>query len=120
MVVKRKAKSKGATRTIRDTAFITTVQTIIDNDPGRSMRSIARELDVGESTDRRCVYEDIRYKSYAMRARQLLRETAKQKREYRGIKLLNKLKHPLEPDMLWFFSDEKNFCLQGPSSQKEK
>ena len=25
-------------------------------------------------------------------------------------KLCNKLKHPLEPDMLWFFSDEKNFC----------
>ena len=96
------------------------MQAIVDDNPGRSNSSIARELDVNERTVRRCVYEDIRYKSYAMRTRQLLRETAKQKREYRGIKLLNKLKHPLEPDMLWFFSDEKNFCLQGPSSQKEK
>ena len=110
MVVKRKAKSKGATRTVRDTAFITMVQSIIDNDPGWSMRSIARELDVGESTVRRCVYEDLRYKSYAMRTEQLLTEKAKKKRESRGKKLLNKLKHPLEPDMLWFFSDEKNFC----------
>ena len=56
------------------------------------------------------VYEDIRYKSYAMRTEQLLTEKAKKKRESRGKKLLNKLKHPLEPDMLWFFSDEKNFC----------
>uniref|UniRef100_A0A8W7Q077 Tc1-like transposase DDE domain-containing protein n=1 Tax=Anopheles coluzzii TaxID=1518534 RepID=A0A8W7Q077_ANOCL len=26
-------------------------------------------------------------------------------------KLLNLLKHPVEPGTLWFFSDEKNFCL---------
>ena len=25
-------------------------------------------------------------------------------------KLINRLKHPLEPDLLWFFSNEKNFC----------
>lgn len=24
--------------------------------------------------------------------------------------LINQLKHSLEPDMLWFFSDGKNFC----------
>ena len=28
----------------------------------------------------------------------------------KSVKLLNKLKHPKEPNMIWFFSDEKNFC----------
>ena len=28
----------------------------------------------------------------------------------KSVKLMNKLKHPKEPEMLWFFSDEKIFC----------
>ena len=27
-----------------------------------------------------------------------------------AAKLVNKLKHPSQPNMLWFFSDEKNLC----------
>jgi hypothetical protein len=27
-----------------------------------------------------------------------------------AMKLLNKLQYPKDPGMLWFFSDEKNFC----------
>ena len=34
----------------------------------------------------------------------------KVKRKDHTTKLFNKLKHPLQQNMLWFFSDEKNFC----------
>ena len=33
------------------------------------------------------------------------------KRKYHASKFLNKLNHPLQPNMLWFFSEEKKFCL---------
>lgn len=36
-------------------------------------------------------------------------ETTKENRLIRSKRLLNKLKHPVEQGMLWFFSDEKNF-----------
>ena len=39
-----------------------------------------------------------------MQIGQLLTQATKER------KLLNKLKHPKECNMLWFFSDEKNFC----------
>ena len=42
----------------------------------------------------------------------------KQKREARGRKLLNKLKQPLDKNMLWFFSDEKNFCQDQAHNRK--
>ncbi|QQP53663.1 Uncharacterized protein FKW44_006210, partial [Caligus rogercresseyi] len=31
-------------------------------------------------------------------------------RLYKSVKLLSKLKHPKENDILWFSIDEKNFC----------
>ena len=34
----------------------------------------------------------------------------KDRRKYSTAKLLNKLKHLLQLNMLWFFSDDKNFC----------
>ena len=33
----------------------------------------------------------------------------KAKRKYRAVKLLNKLKHHLQPKMLWFFFEAKDF-----------
>ena len=84
MVVKRKAKPQEASRTVREADFVARVQAIIDDDPGKSMRAIARVLKVGDTTVRRCVSQDIRYKSYAMRTGQLLTEAAKQKKGIQG------------------------------------
>ena len=41
---------------------------------------------------------------------QLLSEKACENRLTKGKKFLSKVKHPAEPQTIWFFSDEKNFC----------
>ena len=41
---------------------------------------------------------------------QILTEKIKNLRLIKSVRLLNKLKHPKKPNLLWFFSDEKNFC----------
>ena len=37
-------------------------------------------------------------------------DEARKNRLKKAKKFLNKVKHPVEPGTLWFFSDEKNFC----------
>ena len=44
MVVKWKTKPQEASRTVRDANFVARVQDIIDNDPSKSSRAIARDL----------------------------------------------------------------------------
>ena len=48
--------------------------------------------------------------SYRRQTSQILTEKTKNLRQIKSVRLLNKLKHPKKPNMLWFFSDEKNFC----------
>ena len=49
--------------------------------------------------------------SYKMRKGQFfLSQAKKDKRKNDTVKLFNKFKRPLQPNMLWFFSDNKNFC----------
>ena len=74
------------------------------------MRAISKDMKTSEALIRKCVSEDLRYKSYKMRKGQLLTAKAKEKRLKYCQKLLNKLKHRLQRNMIWFFSDEKNFC----------
>uniref|UniRef100_A0A182PG36 Tc1-like transposase DDE domain-containing protein n=1 Tax=Anopheles epiroticus TaxID=199890 RepID=A0A182PG36_9DIPT len=54
--------------------------------------------------------DDLRYFSYKRRRGQLLIEKGRERRLGNAKKLLNLLKHPVQPGTLWFFSDEKNFC----------
>ena len=54
--------------------------------------------------------QDLCCKSYRMQTGQLLTQATKDKRLLNSTKLLNKLKDLKESNMLWFFSDEKNFC----------
>ena len=67
------------------------------------MRAIARDLQVFEKLIWTCMNKDLQYKSYKLRKGQLLTEEAKEKRLKHCKKLLNKLNHPLEPEMLFFF-----------------
>ena len=71
--------------------FINEVQELIDDVPGRSMRSIARELDVCERTIRRVVEEDIHYKSYVLKKGQSLSDSTKKRRFEKAKLLLNRL-----------------------------
>ena len=95
---------------LRTAKFINRVKNAIDKDPGTSMRATAKDMRTSETLIRRCVSEDLRYKSYKMKKGQLLTAKAKEKRLKHCQKLLNKLKHPLHRNMIWFFSDKKNFC----------
>ena len=94
----------------RTPEFVAAIQAIIDKNPSQSIRSIARNMGVSEFLIRQVVHENIRYFSYKMRRDQFLSQAMKDKRKDCAIKVLNKLKHPLQPNTLWFFSDEKCFC----------
>ncbi|QQP58460.1 Uncharacterized protein FKW44_003785 [Caligus rogercresseyi] len=56
---KRKRRSDA-----HDDDIVDNIQQIIDKDPGRSMRGIARELSVSDFLVRKIVKQDIRYKSH--------------------------------------------------------
>ena len=51
---------------------------------------------------------------------QILTEKAKEKCRTKARKLLNKLKKPLEPNMLWFFSDEKKLLPGSEALPKQQ
>jgi transposase len=85
------------------------VQEAINDDTGRSMRQMAVELEVSEWLIRKIVKEDIRYRSYSLRRGQFMSAATKKICYEKAAALLNRLKHPPEPDILIFFSDEKNF-----------
>lgn len=116
-VAKRKKHSQRSD-TIRTPEFIPNVQNIIDENPRRSMRSIAKELQVSEWTIRAVVHQNIRYKSYVMRRSQFMSSKTQENRLMRSKRLLNKLKNPHEHGMLWFFSDEKNFVQDQKTNRQ--
>ena len=95
---------------LRTAKFINRVKNAINKDLGKSMRAIAKDMRMSEALIQRCVSEDLRYKSYKMKKGQSLTAKAKKKQLKHCQKLLNKLKHPLQCNMIWFFSDKKNFC----------
>ncbi|QQP48524.1 Uncharacterized protein FKW44_008881, partial [Caligus rogercresseyi] len=78
-------------------------------DPSKSCTKLAEELGVGNTTVRVCINEDLRYHFYKRRKGQILTEKAQENRFNKALKLLNKLKHLVHNETLWFFSDEKNF-----------
>lgn len=94
---------------VRNINFVQKVQDVIHESPGTSMRNIAKRLSVSESTVRRTVHNDLKCKSYVMKRRHFVSAKSKEKRLIRSKCLLNKIKHPDHPNMLWFFSDEKLF-----------
>ncbi|UYV66796.1 hypothetical protein LAZ67_4002874, partial [Cordylochernes scorpioides] len=93
---------------VRGEEFVKNVKEKIDGNPGKSMRAIAKEMDVGSLTIVRTIHEDLGLKSYALRKGQLLTENMKNNRKGKAAALLNNLKHD-SFGMLRFFSDEKNF-----------
>ncbi|UYV75622.1 hypothetical protein LAZ67_13000780 [Cordylochernes scorpioides] len=99
---------KRAKARVRGEEFVKNVKEKIDGNPGKSMRAIAKEMDVGSMTIVRTIHEDLGLKSYAFRKGQLLTENMKNNRKGKAAALLNNLKHD-SFGMLRFFSDEKNF-----------
>lgn len=110
MVIERKNKEIEDARKIRDVEFIRKVQEMIDEDPTRSYRQMAEDLNCTHTTIKHCIREDLQCRSYRRQTGQFLSDSMKERRLAKSVKLLSKLKHPKEPGMIWFFSDEKNFC----------
>ena len=108
-VITRAPKSLDNCWKLRNADFVKRVEAMIDINPSKSMRSMAAELGVDKRTIQRCVDEDLHCKSYRMQTGQLLTQATKDRRLLNSTKLLNKLKHPKEFNMLWFFSYEINF-----------
>ena len=79
---------------------------IIDNEPSKSMCVIERENGVDEKFIRLVVHEDIWYVSYKTRKEHFMSKAMQEKQLKHAKKQVNKLKHPLEPDMLQW----ENFC----------
>ena len=109
-VITRAPKSLDNCRKSRDADFVKGFKAMTDVNPSKFMRSMAAELGVDKRTIQQCIDEDLHCKSYRMQTGQLLTQATKDRRLLNFTKLLNKLKHPKESNMLWFFSDEKNFC----------
>ncbi|KAF2361902.1 hypothetical protein FHG87_007344 [Trinorchestia longiramus] len=59
-VIRRAPKSLEDRQKSRDADFVKRVETVIDNDPYKSMRSMAAELGDDKRTIQRCVDEDLR------------------------------------------------------------
>jgi hypothetical protein len=55
-----------------DASIVAKLQALVDQDPGRSLRSLARELEISEFVVRKKIIQDIRYKPYALRRGQVL------------------------------------------------
>ena len=108
-VVEQMPKAEDTARKTRTKEFIEKVQAIIDETPQRPIQQIARDLGFSHTTVNACVKEDLKYRSYRRQTSQILTEKTKNLRVIKSVRLLNQLKHPKKPNMLWFFSDEKNF-----------
>jgi hypothetical protein len=101
-----------------DVNIIASLEELVDQDPRRSMRSLARELGISEASVRNKMAQDIRYKSYAFRRGQFMNEASKERGLAKAKLLLNRLKKPATNGQLIFFSDKENFSQDQKINRK--
>lgn len=111
----RKVHSKE--RVVRTPEVIQRVQELIFEDPGQSIRKIASLVGISETTMRQIVQEDLRYKSYTIKVRQMLSEAARTKRVERCNLLLCSLRNKAA-GRIRFFSDEKIFTVDAKINRR--
>ena len=86
LTAERKIHSK------RSEEFMFEVKATIDEDPSKSVRQLAKEMNVRKSTIHRAVHEDLGYQSFVLKRRQLLTEATMKRRKVKAQTLLNDLK----------------------------
>jgi len=104
-------------KAIRTPELIKRAQDLISEDPGVSLAKLAAILGVSDTTVRRIVKNNLRYKSYILKVRQMLSETAKAKRLARCNLLVCSLKHTAA-GRIKFFSDEKIFTVDAKVNRR--
>ena len=102
----------GRPRSSRTPKVINAVKARIRRNPKRSMRAMARDMNVSEKTIRNIVKIDLKMSSFKMQTRQYLTDLQKEKRLARAKILLNKLKAGTDTDEI-IFSDEKLFTVES-------
>ena len=93
---------------IRSPKFVTKVKQRIQDDPSKSMATLAFEMNINKSTISRTVAKDLNMKSYCLRKRHLLTAALMEQQLIKGTALHNELKHGSFSHVR-FFSDEKKF-----------
>lgn len=101
----RESHGKRADRK-RTADFVHKLKEKIDVDPGCSMGMLAKEMGVMRSA---ISLEDLGYKSFVLRNRQLLKERNKANRKLQCQALLNDIKRWMSTAYLKFSLDEKSF-----------
>ncbi|KYQ50144.1 hypothetical protein ALC60_10777, partial [Trachymyrmex zeteki] len=96
--------------------IIQRAQELIFEDPGQSIRKLSSVVGVSEKTMHRIVEEDLRYKSYTIKVRQMLSEAARTKRVERCNLLLCSLRNNAAG--FRFFSNEKIFTVDAKINRR--
>ncbi len=106
--MERKTGSGGHNCKVTDD-FLSELGTKINEDPTRSMRKLAMDLNVSKTTICKAVGM-LGLHSYVRRRRQLLTKKTRESRVTRGKKLINWLKKK-SPSTVLVFSDKKNWTV---------
>jgi len=110
----------GRPRTARTPTKIKCIRERIRRNPKRSMRKIAKSLDIDEKSVRTIVKEDLKLSPFKMTNRQQLTDLQKQKRLDRSKILLNAMKDGTQAGEI-VFSDEKMFTVEAKfNSQNDR
>ncbi|XP_059094623.1 uncharacterized protein LOC131889516 [Tigriopus californicus] len=104
-----RTKGSGGHNKIITDNFLNDLHCKIEADPSRSIRKLAKDLNVSRMTVLRAVGQ-LGLKSYVRRRRQLLSESSKNSRLERGKILINQLKKKPRSTVL-VFSDKKNWTV---------
>jgi hypothetical protein len=96
-------KVRSSPRSRRTKNVIKRAQNMILKDPGVSLTKLAAKLNVSLTTMRRIAAEDLRYKSYTLKFRQMLSQDARDKTVNRCKLLLSNIKHETSGFLRFFF-----------------
>jgi len=104
-----KKRSGGSRKSVRTKRVIQNVRRRVKTNPWRSMRGIAKQMGVSNTTMQRIVKKDLCATSRAITTKQLVTQDSREKRNVRARLLLNDVKH--SSGRVTIFSDEKLFCV---------
>ena len=106
--VARRRQHNRRSNCVRTAEFLKNMQKKFLEEPRNGIRSC--KLNVLVSIMKLALNKDLCYNSYKRHRAQLLTEKTHENRLTKGKKLLSKVKHPAEPQTIWFLSNEKNLC----------
>ena len=86
---------------IRTPEFVADIVEIVKENPSKSIRKIAKEMGTSRRTIGRTAKEDLNFKSYKLRRRQLLTQVQKERRKLKASALIDDLKHTWDVEVLF-------------------